>query len=182
MRKATISITYCAALIAIAVVIKLFMSNLAFLPISYLGAAKIISISLAPAVIMFAGILLGPGYGAMAGAVTDLLCYLVAPAGPYFPGYTLSMALYGVLPALLLYKKESARQGFLQIFLAAGLALLVCSVGLNTLWLYLLTQIPPEVIWFRWITACVSWPAYTVILFLLMKYRSKFVNPVLRQT
>lgn len=181
MRKTTLSITYCAALIAIAVVVKLFMSNLIFFPVSYLGAAKVISISLAPAIVMFAGMLLGPAYGGIAGALTDLICYIVAPTGSYFPGYTLSMALYGILPALVLYKKEDAKKaGFFRIFWAAGLAQLVCSAGLNTLWLYMLTQIPMEVIWFRWITAGVSWPVYAIILFLLMKYRAKFVNPVLR--
>ncbi|MEI6101178.1 MAG: folate family ECF transporter S component [Eubacteriales bacterium] len=180
MRKTTLSITYCAVLIAIAVVIKIFMSSLIFFPVEYLGAAKIISISLAPAIVMFAGILLGPAYGGIAGALTDLICYMVAPAGSYFPGYTLSMALYGILPALLLHKIDSAKKaGFIRILLAAGLAQLVCSVFLNTYWMYLLTQIPIQVIWFRWISACVSWPVYTLLLFLLMKYRAKFVNPIL---
>ena len=180
MQKTTLSITYCAVLIAIAVVIKLFMSNLIFFPISYLGAAKIISISLAPAIVMFAGVLLGPLYGGIAGALVDVICYVITPQGSYFPGYTLSMALYGIIPGLFLYKRQKTQKiGFVRILLVAGLTQLVCSVFLNTLWLYLLTQIPLEVIWFRWIASCVSWPVYAVLLFLLLKYKTKFVNPVL---
>lgn len=180
MQKKTLSITYCAILIAIAVVIKLFMNNLIFFPVSYLGAAKIVAISLTPAIIMFTGILLGPAYGGIVGAVTDLICYVISPQGSYFPGYTLSMALYGIIPAFLLYKRQKTQKtGFLRILLAAGIAQLICSVFLNTLWLYILTQIPMEVIWFRWITACVSWPVYAVILYLLLKYKSKYINPAL---
>ena len=180
MQKKTLSITYCAILIAIAVVIKLFMNNLIFFPVSYLGAAKIIAISLTPAIIMFTGILLGPAYGGIAGAVTDLICYMISPQGSYFPGYTLSMALYGIIPAFLLHKRQKTQKiGFLRILLTAGIAQLVCSVFLNTLWLYILTQIPMEVIWFRWITACVSWPAYAMIIYLLLKYKTKYINPAL---
>jgi ECF transporter S component (folate family) len=180
MQKKTLSITYCAILIAIAVVIKLFMNNLIFFPISYLGAAKIIAISLSPAVVMFAGILLGPAYGGIAGAIVDLICYIISPQGSYFPGYTLSMALYGIIPAFLLHQRQKTQKtGFLRVLFATGITQLVCSAFLNTLWLYILTQIPMEVIWFRWITACVSWPVYAVIIYLLLKYKTKYVNPAL---
>lgn len=180
MQKKTLSITYCAILIAIAVVIKLFMNNFIFFPVSFLGAAKIIAISLSPAVIMFAGILFGPAYGGIAGAITDLICYIISPQGSYFPGYTLSMALYGMIPAFILYKRQKAQKiSFLRLLFATGVTQLVCSAFLNTLWLYILTQIPMEVIWFRWITACVSWPVYTLILYILLKYKTKYMNPAI---
>ena len=90
------------------------------------------------------------------------------------------MALYGMIPAFLLHKRQQSQKiGFLRTLFAAGIAQLVCSAFLNTLWLYILTQVPMEVIWFRWITAGVSWPVYAVILYLLLKYKTKYINPAL---
>lgn len=190
MQKKTLSITYCAILISIAVVIKLFMNNFIFFPISFMGAEKIIAISLAPAAIMFAGILLGPAYGGIAGALTDIICFTIAPQGAYFPGFTLSMALYGILPALILNRRSKTQSiSFYRSLFAGGVSELVSSVILNTLWLYLTLvllsaepipmSIYTKIIWLRLITAGVSWPVYSLIIFMLLKYKSKLINPVL---
>lgn len=51
------------------------------------------------------GYLCGPWLGAMAGFITDLLGYFLRPNGPYFPGWTLSAILVGVLYGLWLYHR-----------------------------------------------------------------------------
>lgn len=51
------------------------------------------------------GYLCGPWMGAMAGFITDILGYFLRPNGPYFPGFTLSAILAGIVYGLWYYKK-----------------------------------------------------------------------------
>ena len=48
--------------------------------------------------------LFGPGVGGAVGALSDILGYAVRPTGPYFPGFTVTAALSGVIFGLLLGK------------------------------------------------------------------------------
>jgi len=92
-----------------------------------------IRISLAPAIIMVAGSVLGPAWGAGIGFVTDFLSYIIAnrASGAYFPGYALTMALYGLLAGLLFYKRHS---GYIKIILSTIGIQTLCSLVINTLW------------------------------------------------
>lgn len=79
--------------------------------------------------------LFGPVTGMMAGFCTDVLGYLANPAmGAYFPGYTLTAMLGGLLYGLWLYPCHTTR---LRCLAAKASVSLFCNVGLNTLWLTL---------------------------------------------
>ena len=49
--------------------------------------------------IILAGILLGPVWGLIVGALADVVGFAVAPMGAYIPGLTLTSALVGLIPA-----------------------------------------------------------------------------------
>ena len=51
--------------------------------------------------------LYGPLAGGMVGALGDLLSAILFPIGPYFPGYTLSAALSGLVLGVFLHKGNS---------------------------------------------------------------------------
>lgn len=51
--------------------------------------------------IMISGIICGPFAGFATGALSDLLGFAIKPAGPYFPGFTLSSALTGFIPGVI---------------------------------------------------------------------------------
>ena len=51
------------------------------------------------------GYLCGPWVAGLSGIVTDVLGYVLRPNGPYFPGWTLSAVLVGVLYGLWLYRR-----------------------------------------------------------------------------
>jgi riboflavin transporter len=51
--------------------------------------------------IMLAGLSFGPGYGALAGGVADVIGIWIFPQGPFFPHFTLTSILNGLLPPLL---------------------------------------------------------------------------------
>ena len=61
--------------------------------------------------IMLAGIILGPLWGAAVGALSDILGFFIAPLGDFFiPGITLSAALWGFIPGIIvkyIFKKRS---------------------------------------------------------------------------
>jgi ECF transporter S component (folate family) len=61
--------------------------------------------------IMISGILCGPLAGFVTGALSDLLGFAIKPAGPYFPGFTLSSALTGMIPGLI-YKHLNRDMNF----------------------------------------------------------------------
>ena len=52
-----------------------------------------------------AGYLCGPWVGAVSAVAADLLGYVLRPNGPYFPGFTLSAMLLGVVYGLWYYRK-----------------------------------------------------------------------------
>ena len=51
------------------------------------------------------GYLCGPWVAALSGVGTDLLGYLLRPNGPYFPGFTLSALLLGIVYGLWYYRR-----------------------------------------------------------------------------
>jgi ECF transporter S component (folate family) len=64
------------------------------------GAVEGIRIGFGTFPIIFAGFCFGPLMGALVGALSDILGYILSPAGPYMPHFTLSAALYGIIPGL----------------------------------------------------------------------------------
>ncbi|MEW6282615.1 MAG: folate family ECF transporter S component [Candidatus Eremiobacterota bacterium] len=51
--------------------------------------------------VILSGLVLGPAGGFLVGAVSDVLGYVLSPpSGVFFPGFTLTQALTGALPAL----------------------------------------------------------------------------------
>jgi len=78
----------------------------------------------------------------LSGLFGDLIGALAMPFGPYFPGFTVSMALIGLIYGLLIYRnpnKEIKEWKFiLKLIVSNILALGLISVLLNGLWLYVL--------------------------------------------
>jgi len=79
--------------------------------------------------------LFGPVIGGIGGAVSDLLGMVVAPKGPYFPGFTLSAFLSGAIYGLFLYRKP---KNLARISLAVLSVAIFINLGLNTFWLTIL--------------------------------------------
>ena len=123
----TLRLVYCAVFLAIGVV----LSFLAF----YL--TEDIKVSFAPVAVMMAGAVLGPLAGAAVGALTDILVLLIKSLPyPYFPGFTITMALYGLLAGLFFYhRKERSRRDPVW-YIAVGVAVIqtVCSLLINSMW------------------------------------------------
>jgi len=84
--------------------------------------------------------LYGPVYAGIAGAMADFLGAILFPIGAYFPGFTLTAFLTGVVYGLFLYKrKPGLKQSFLRVGTAALIVTVVLQLGLDTLWVSIIT-------------------------------------------
>ena len=95
-----------------------------------------IGFSFVPVVV--AAILLGPMQAAIVAALADFLGAVLFPIGAYFPGFTLTAFLTGLVFGLFLHKKT----GFINIILAVAVNQLILSLLLNTLWISILYGSP----------------------------------------
>ena len=77
--------------------------------------------------------LYGPWIAGTAAAMTDFMGIMLFPkVALYFPGFTLSAFLIGVIYGLVLYKKPKTLK---RVIIAVLLTTLFVNLGLNTLWL-----------------------------------------------
>ena len=82
-----------------------------------------------------AGMMFGPVVGSLIGALADVLKYLVNPTGPFFPGFTISGFLGGLIYGMILYKKPLSIK---RVIVANTLVTVFVNLLVNTYWLTLL--------------------------------------------
>lgn len=85
--------------------------------------------------IILSGMLLGPFAGALTGIVSDIVGVMVNPMGSFHPGITLSMALTGLIPGLVVSLRPKYQFSKLNIVLSHLLVYVFISMGLTTYWL-----------------------------------------------
>ncbi len=124
----TKNLTAMALLIALEIILSRFLSLSAW--------NTKIGFSFVPVVI--AAILLGPVYAGIVGALADFVGALLFPIGAYFPGFTLTAFLTGMVYGLFLYKRQSLPR----ILGAVAVNQFILSLLLNTLWISVLYGSP----------------------------------------
>ena len=121
IKSNTVRIVTFGLLIALQVVLSRFLSiNLQFLKIGF---------SFIP--IMFAGYLYGASGGVIVALVSDLVGALLFPSGAFFPGFTATAALSGLIYGISFSGKISTAK------IAVGITSeqVICGLLLNTWWL-----------------------------------------------
>ncbi len=109
--------------------------------------------------------LFGPVVGALFGGTLDILKFIVKPTGAFFPGWTLSAAVAGVLYGVFLYRKPLR----LWRVMAAELTVsVVCNMLLGTLWLNIMYgQAFFAILPMRVFKNLIMWPVNSVIFYTL---------------
>ncbi len=97
-----------------------------------------IKIGFAFTAIFIAAYLFGPVGAAITGALGDFLGAILFPIGPYFPGFTATCLLTGLLYGFLLHKKQT----WGRIIAAACINNLILSLLLNSYWIALVYGTP----------------------------------------
>lgn len=85
--------------------------------------------------IALAAMLYGPAVGAIAAASGDIFAFILRPAGPYFPGFTISEVLGAVIMGLFLYKCTLKLRN---VIVSRSLITVLVNCLLNTYWLSIL--------------------------------------------
>lgn len=86
--------------------------------------------------IVISAILYGPWMAGVGAAIADVIGMMVFPTGAYFPGFTLTAFLTGLVFGFAFYKKEI---GWGRIIIANLIVCLALNLGLDTVWLLIIT-------------------------------------------
>ena len=120
------SVVICGIMAALAVVL------------SFTGTIRIgsyIRIGLSGVPERMVNFLYGPVVGGIFGAMLDILEYIVTPSGAFFPGFTISAALTGILYGAFLYKRKLT---VWSVLIPEILVRVFVNLILNTYWLTIL--------------------------------------------
>ena len=146
--------TVCAILVAVHVLLSRILSVNAWN----------IKIGLAFLPVYAAAYLYGPWVAALVGGIGDLVGALAFPIGPYFPGFTLSCALTGVIFGLLL----KGGKPFKSVVLAAAADQVIIGLLMNTFWIALLYGSPfLQLMEIRSVQAAIMFVLETVVIRLM---------------
>ena len=125
--------------------------------------------------VVAAAALLGPVSAAVVGALGDFIGAHVFPAGAYFPGFTLTSAVVGLLYAMPLYRRQPCW------FRAAAAAVLgmIPNLFLNSLWLSMLYA--SKAYW-GWVAArassyLIEIPVQVILIYLCLQGLSRMKLP-----
>lgn len=115
-----------ALLIAMEVILTRFLSV----------QTPILRISFGFLPIVLIALIYGPLYAGIGAALADIIGATLFPAGAFFPGFTLTAFLTGLVYGLMLYNR---RKSFVHICIAVLTVTIVLQLGLDTLWLSIIT-------------------------------------------
>ena len=139
-----------------------------------------INLSLIP--IMVAGMILGWKYSVLIGALGDLIGAIFWPFGAYFPGFTLSMALTGLIFGLFLYQNPNKenKHFIVKAIVSIIMVLGIINLVLDSIWLNIMYGKAVYVyISARIITQVVLLPIYIASIILLEKTLKKPIKKYL---
>lgn len=123
-----------------------------------MGGVEGIRIGLGSFPVVFSGIFFGPLSGGAVGALGDLVGFFLNPMGVYMPHFTLSAALSGILPGMMIrYLSREGEPGYMKLLIAIGTGQAVTSLFLVPWFLEMLFGIP------RWATLPSRLISYAVV-------------------
>ena len=163
-------LTTAAMLAAIAVILGFFK-----IPISNLIELRFQSFPIA-----ISGALFGPAIGAITGVISDVGGYIAKPTGAFFPGFTVSAAITGIIFGILLRTNQKGKALLARVALAMGINTLVIGIVLNSLWLSMLYGNPfPVTMAARLPKELIMFPINTLILYVIMEPVKKAAGIIL---
>lgn len=140
----------------------------------------VISLDFIP--IMICAILLGPKYSTLIAVLGDLIGAILFPFGSYFPGFTISAGIRGLIYGLILYNKSSeefSNLNFLiRLTVSSVLVLGVVNIFITSFWLHMLYgKAYFAIVATRVTTQVIMLPVQIITVFSL----NKFIKPVVNK-
>ncbi len=112
-----------------------------------IGGVESLRIGFGAVPVIFAGLFFGPRAGAVVGALGDVAGFIMSPAGGAFmPHFTLTAALTGAIPPLVLrlfrQREHVAEHSFIELLVAIAAGQLITSVLMVPYFLNMLFGVP----------------------------------------
>lgn len=131
--------------------------------------------------IMMSAIWLGPKYTTLIAVLADFLGAILFPFGAYFPGFTVSAGLVGLIYGIFLYKKPGSnmtnKQFIIRLLISNLLVLGVVRIFVTALWLKILYgQAYLVIVSTRVLTQVLMFPICVITIYLLEKLTRPIVN------
>ena len=172
-RLNTKTLTTSAVLIALGVVLSFLR-----IPLSALTEITLTGLPIAAGSCLF-----GPWIGFLIGVLIDLCGYFIRPTGPFFPGFTLSSGLVGLIYGLFLFQKwwerkvpspgllRSGTKGLVIRILLGHLAKTVLiSLLLNCFWLSVFYGLPFKAVFLGSLPKeAINFPIETFLIYVIIK-------------
>ncbi|MGI6238694.1 MAG: folate family ECF transporter S component [Christensenellales bacterium] len=154
----------CAMLLALGVALDYFGS---------IYISPTIKISSSFLAIASVGLLFGPVPAMICGGLLDVIMWMIRPAGLFFPGYTLSAVLGGLIYGLCLYNR-AGKALFYMAPIAKLLVNLLVNLCLNTYWSMLFTGKAYIALFpARALKNLIAWPIESALLIVIVLFLSR---------
>jgi ECF transporter S component (folate family) len=155
---------------SILVALNIVLSRVASIRMN-IGAVEGIRIGFGGFPTILAGIMMGPVAGGIVGAIGDIIGFSINPmGGAYMPHFTLTAALTGIIPSLLLMLFKCDNYSLWQLLIAIGIGQLITSIILVPYFLQLIFKIPFFVMLpARIFSQFINVPIYSVLIQTLLK-------------
>ena len=142
----------------------------------------VISFSYVP--IMMSAIWLGPKYSTLIAALGDFIGAILFPFGTYFPGFTLTAGLSGLVYGIFLYKnpeeKVESKKFIIKLIVSNLLVLGIIEIFIVSIWLNILYgKAYLVVVSTRVVTQVIMLPIRVITIFFLEKITRPIVNKYL---
>ena len=155
--KKTRILVITSLLIALSVIFARFLSI----------QTSVVRISLEFAPIALSSIISGPLIGGITGLIADIIGALLFPSGTFFPGFTISAFIAGLIYGLFLFKRNIT---FTRILFSVLTKIFIVDFILVTTWLLILYQIPLNAIIVARIIKCgIMIPIEVLIIYFAIK-------------
>lgn len=120
--KDTKNLTICSMLAALAVILGYFTIRISdFIKIGFSGIPN-----------QIVACLFGPAAASVFGGALDIIKFIANPDGTYFPGFTISAIVAGIIYGAMYYGKNP---GLIRVLIASLIVNVIVNIGLNTIWL-----------------------------------------------
>ena len=165
MKISSHKITTMGFLIALSII----LTRIASLRLA-IGGVEGIRIGLGRLPIILGGIIFGPLAGGLIGAFSDLLGYFINPIGAYMPHFTLTSALTGIIPAIILILMRKGEPNIFNLGIAITAGQVITSIILIPYFLNILFGLPWKVLMLpRIISEPIQVFIYTYIINIILK-------------
>jgi len=127
------------------IALSIILTRVASLRIA-IGGIEGIRIGFGGLPIILGGVLFGPLSGGLVGAISDLVGYFINPMGAYMPHFTLTSALTGIIPALVLKLSQKNEPNVLELGTAIAAGQIITSLVLVPYFLHTLFGFPWKIL------------------------------------